>query len=940
MTALNRLFRRRTVPGKPNKLASALLNLNFLSGVLDKRITFSRTTNATVTGSNGLVQYAPHNLLTYSEQFDNAVWLKSSATVTANAIAAPNGTATADLFVGTGVAANYIYVAYAATAGVAYYLSCYVKDNNLASTKQVWLRDFTEAGIARFNLSNGTVDSVTGIASDAKITDVGNGWYRISAKFSPTVSGNHNVSPVHIGLSASTASFYAWGAQLNIGDLQDYNPTTVKNLLGYTEHFDNAAWTKSNAFVQTNLLLQSNAFTTSPWSLGGTPVLTANAATAPDGTTAGWSLATNGNNIIQSVSVTSGMVYTFSLYVKQGNTSFIGGEIAGASTGMWSLNFSTLVVTVNNSISNGTATDAGNGWYRVSVRITAASTGTLTLFQYGSQNFGSSGTAFIYGAQLVQGTSAGDYKATYAAAAAVGYSDIYGQPFAQKLVEDTAAGEHRLRVTGITKAANSVMTYSAYVKPAGRLVQLSMEFTGIGLQTVFDVATGTYANFDSAGWTRTNTIITPVGDGWYRCAISGITDSGTSLNTRIQLAVNLANGINQTYTGDGASGIYIFGAQLSDSASVDPYVYNPVAAPVAQAYYGPRFDYDPVTLAPKGLLIEEQRTNLLLQSNTLAAYPTWSLVQVGVPSISTVASPDGSLNAWKLSELATTSAHQYIQNVTTTAQAYTFSFYAKAAERTWVIADLYDGTTDSRAWFNLSTGVAGTTTAGLASTITAVGNGWYRVTCTKTMPAATGSYAVIGIAPADNVSSYAGTAGSGVIVYGAQLEAGAFATSYIPTVASQVTRAADSASMIGNNFARWYNQSAGTLYAQFSIPANRSNMAIWQINESANARWGLNVITDNTFSYDFFTGSAGSQSGFVAGVSQKVSVAIKSGSTPSEAANGVVSTSVGSLAAFPSNTSTLYIGSRAADLKMSGTIARIAFYSRQLSPAEQQGITS
>ena len=58
---------------------------NFADGTntLDPRITFSRASNATVTNSSGNIVYAPHNLLTYSEQFDNSAWTKSGSTVTA-----------------------------------------------------------------------------------------------------------------------------------------------------------------------------------------------------------------------------------------------------------------------------------------------------------------------------------------------------------------------------------------------------------------------------------------------------------------------------------------------------------------------------------------------------------------------------------------------------------------------------------------------------------------------------------------------------------------------------------------------------------------------------------------------------------------------------------------------------------------------------------------
>jgi hypothetical protein len=61
-----------------------------------------------------------------------------------------------------------------------------------------------------------------------------------------------------------------------------------------------------------------------------------------------------------------------------------------------------------------------------------------------------------------------------------------------------------------------------------------------------------------------------------------------------------------------------------------------------------------------------------------------------------------------------------------------------------------------------------------------------------------------------------------IYAWGAQQENGAFATSYIPTVVSQVTRAADSASMTGVNFSSWYNQAQGSIYAEVTTPAPAS----------------------------------------------------------------------------------------------------------------------
>ena len=102
------------------------LNLNFQGGKLDSRVTFARSTTGTFVGSDGLIQTAAINtprfdydpvtlackgllieeqrvnLLTYSDDFSNAAWTKTNATVTANAVAAPDGTTTADTLTASG----------------------------------------------------------------------------------------------------------------------------------------------------------------------------------------------------------------------------------------------------------------------------------------------------------------------------------------------------------------------------------------------------------------------------------------------------------------------------------------------------------------------------------------------------------------------------------------------------------------------------------------------------------------------------------------------------------------------------------------------------------------------------------------------------------------------------------------------------------------------
>jgi hypothetical protein len=222
-----------------------------------------------------------------------------------------------------------------------------------------------------------------------------------------------------------------------------------------------------------------------------------------------------------------------------------------------------------------------------------------------------------------------------------------------------------------------------------------------------------------------------------------------------------------------------------------------------------RFDHNPTTLQSLGLLIEEQRTNSCLQSENFAT--TWSLSAATVTT-NAITAPDGANTADKLVETATTAAHYAQQTVTVTSGiAYTFSVFAKAGERTALVLLTAQSTSPftnhAVVEFNLTNGTIISTSAG-SGTITSVGNGWYRCTVTGTTTS-TGEIVRCSFATV-------GDGTSGLFLWGAQLEAGAFATSYIPTTVAAATRNADVATMTGTNFSSWYNATEGTLYAEGS----------------------------------------------------------------------------------------------------------------------------
>jgi hypothetical protein len=268
--------------------------------------------------------------------------------------------------------------------------------------------------------------------------------------------------------------------------------------------------------------------------------------------------------------------------------------------------------------------------------------------------------------------------------------------------------------------------------------------------------------------------------------------------------------------------IYAWGAQLEQRTTATAYtatttqeVINYVPVLLTAGGGQPRFDHNPTTSESLGLLIEESRTNLCLQSENFTT--TWSSAnQVSITS-NTIVAPDGTLTGDKLIADATSNVHFVVQNTGSISAPWTFSCYAKAGEYSRV-GFSYSNT--GYVFFNLTTGAQEGVVGGAitGTSITSVGNGWYRISFTST---STASGANIGIylfngAYSSGIPTFTGNGFSGAYIWGAQLESASFATSYIPTTSAAATRAADVAVMTGANFSSWFNNAQGTMYAETS----------------------------------------------------------------------------------------------------------------------------
>jgi len=226
----------------------------------------------------------------------------------------------------------------------------------------------------------------------------------------------------------------------------------------------------------------------------------------------------------------------------------------------------------------------------------------------------------------------------------------------------------------------------------------------------------------------------------------------------------------------------------------------------------PRFDHDPITGQSLGLLIEESRTNLLTSSIPQAG--VWSSVNTTLISNSEIA-PDGTQTATLInSDLTYGARYINLNSSLTTATNYTQTFFVKAGTTRFVqVAPSTGFASTTFANFELiGDGIIGTSTVDSAS-IQRFPNGWYRIRVTQlstSNPAGGRMLLVLGTSLTN--ARLPDTPVLSCYVWGAQLEVGAFATSYIPTTASIVPRSVDNGVMSGNNLSSWYNSTEGTFF--------------------------------------------------------------------------------------------------------------------------------
>jgi hypothetical protein len=461
------LFDSASLIVTPNgQKAGKLYSIKPTDGSGDLSVT--RATSATRVDANGLVEIPRTNLVLQSQTFDNASWIKTAATITANASTAPDGTLTADKFIPNTSATNHAINSNSFTSGTNT-ISVYAKMDGYR-----YLVILSATANASFDLMNGVVanNSGGGFVSYS-ITNAGNGWYRcvltatsISSIF---ISGGSSSAPAFFnGAGDGTSGIYIWGAQVELGNaLTEYIPTVASirtKFAGITQDGSSASniprldYTNSSCpsiLVEpqrTNTSTYSEDFSNAVWTKTRCSI-TSNSIISPDGTLTADTLvedstASSTHPTSQSVTVTAS-AQTFSIYAKSANRNWLQLQFLSTSNATAFFDLSNGVIGTVGSAATASIQSVGNGWYRcIITATTTAGSNTIGIYPAsanGTNSYTGNGTAslYIWGSQLEAGSNATSYIPTVAASVTrnadviskTGISSLIGQTEGTLLVD-------------------------------------------------------------------------------------------------------------------------------------------------------------------------------------------------------------------------------------------------------------------------------------------------------------------------------------------------------------------------------------------------------------------------------------------------------------------------------------------------------------------------
>lgn len=305
------------------------------------QMNFSRVGMATTIGSDGTIQWGPHNHLTESGNFQDSTWIKATGLGITYGQTDNFNTSNAARITSVAGTYRFIYQSITHSAGLNKILSFWVKSGN--GTNQSFRLAYGSSG-ARY----------TGIITATNV------WQQFYVFFTSSSTDLVAVADAANNASAIGFDLLIASPQLetvhgtNRSTPSPYVDTTVKNRIGYSNDFINAVWVK------------------------GTVTVYPNSATLPDNSPASLlipSTVSGLQGIYKAANTTAGGSYVESFVFKYAGQRYIqitcsNGEIAGNPK----VNFDILTgtVTVQDTGITGSITSIGNGFYRLSIYFTAA----------------------------------------------------------------------------------------------------------------------------------------------------------------------------------------------------------------------------------------------------------------------------------------------------------------------------------------------------------------------------------------------------------------------------------------------------------------------------------------------------------------------------------------------------------------------------------------
>jgi hypothetical protein len=513
-----------------------------------------------------------------------------------------------------------------------------------------------------------------------------------------------------------------------------------------------------------------------------------------------------------------------------------------------------------------------------------------------------------------------------------------GTATADKVIPDNAA-TGRVQQT-FTTTTGVTYTFSCFVKADG------FGWVGLGMSApgaYFDLSGAGAVGTTPAGYTAS---ITSVGSGWYRCVVT-LTESGGAART---WRINPASADNTLAVGDGTSGILVWGAQLN-IANMEGGVTSSLTTyypTTTAAYYAPRFDYNPSTLQPLGLLIEEQRTNSIRNNTGVGAVAG---TPGTLPTNWTVALAAGLTTNVVGTGISNGVTYVDLQIVgTSNSTAYILAFEGNTqiaalqnqnwTESLWISRIAGSFTDISATSFNIrESNSGGTQVAANVVALSQPTTTLTRASGTATLSQATTAF----VTPGLRLTITNGAAIDITLRIGLpQLELGAFATSVIPTTTTALTRNADVASMTGTNFSSWYNQSEGTVFGEYqTVSAGTTQFlaAITSVSETDRITLGQTTTTYVGAVVDTGSTQASITQGTTSLNVAKISLAYAvnnfafsaNGAAPNTDTSGTV----------PSGVTEMKLGRRGTSTSpLNGWISRIAYYPTRLPNATLVALTA